>query len=434
MSETETDKRRRERVDRLEKNKSQGLGKSKGLQNTEAEKERRNNYGKTGGLQNTKAEKERRNNFGKTGGLQNTEAEKERRNNFGKTGGLQNTEAEKERRNNFGKTGGLQNTEAEKERSNNFGETGGLAEAGPLGVTNEKEEPEGPFDTMAALDQALGEKEGDYERDLSELGQLRSQTIADTSMPQADKEKLLGDISQQPAMQKKQARIDLMSSARKLSEAGKLDEAAQKKLFEQGAMGKADVSEEAMRKAFTKEDLLKDAATEKELAYLSKFEGPLGGGLRAYDTKVRLAQQERAAGKPFVARNKLTGEEARSKSITSPSTLMVNKAAKLSRLARAKGLDPSALVKPLLERAAQLSVNRPSITTAADRQRETLQNLASAERAEQSRDMLQSILKSKRDMMEAQAGEAVTRRSILDDFLSQYGRGGAIRKDVRRFR
>lgn len=325
--------------------------------------------------------------LGQTGGLQNTEAEKKRKENFGKTGGLQNSEAEKKRREDFGKTGGL-------------GDSGGLGEAGPIGATGAVGKPaeEPAMDVydkgFQTLDQAGVEKAGDYERDLQELGQLRKQTIADTSMPQEEKSKLFGDIAQQPAMQKKQARVGLMEEAKKLSKGGMLDEAAQEKLFEKGKLGQANLTEGEMKKAFSREDLIKDRATEKELGYLQEFEGKLGGGLGAYDQKVRLGQQDRAAGKPFVARNLLTGAAGESKSITSPETLMINKAAKMMRLAKRKGLNPAALVNPLLAKAGQMGMYRPSITSQSDRQREVLQSMASAERSEKTRSLLDDILRS----------------------------------------
>lgn len=325
--------------------------------------------------------------LGQTGGLQNTEAEKKRKENFGKTGGLQNSEAEKKRREDFGKTGGL-------------GDSGGLGEAGPIGATGAVGKPaeEPAMDVydkgFQTLDQAGVEKAGDYERDLQELGQLRKQTIADTSMPQEEKSKLFGDIAQQPAMQKKQARVGLMEEAKKLSKGGMLDEAAQEKLFEKGKLGQANLTEGEMKKAFSREDLIKDRATEKELGYLQEFEGKLGGGLGAYDQKVRLGQQDRAAGKPFVARNLLTGAAGESKSITSPETLMINKAAKMMRLAKGKGLNPAALVNPLLAKAGQMGMYRPSITSQSDRQREVLQSMASAERSEKTRSLLDDILRS----------------------------------------
>ena len=325
--------------------------------------------------------------LGQTGGLQNSEEEKNRRENFGKTGGLQNSEEEKNRRENFGKTGGL-------------GDSGGLGEAGPIGATGAvgapAEEPAmDAYDKgFQALDQAGVEKKGDYERDLSELGQLRNQTMADTSMSQEDKSKVIGDIAQQPAMQKKQARVGLMDEAKKLSKGGILDEAAQEKLFEKGESGKANLTKDEMEKAFSREDLIKDRATEKELGYLQRFEGKLGGGLGAYDQKVRLGQQDRAAGKPFVARNSLTGAAGESRSITSPETLMINKAARMNRLAKRKGLDPAALVNPLLAQAGQIGKYRPSITSQSDRKRDVLQSMASAERAEKTRSLLDDILRS----------------------------------------
>jgi hypothetical protein len=352
-----------------------------------------------------------------TGGLQNSEAEKKRKENFGKTGGLQNSEEEKKRKEDFGKTGGL-------------GESGGLGEVGPIGATGAVGAPaEEP--TMDAydkgfqtLDQAGVEKVGDYERDLQELGQLRKQTIADTSMPQEEKSKLFGDIAQQPAMQKKQARVGLMEEAKKLSKGGMLDEAAQEKLFEKGKLGQANLTEGEMKKAFSREDLIKDRATEKELGYLQRFEGKLGGGLGAYDQKVRLGQQDRAAGKPFVARNLLTGAAGESRSITSPETLMINKAARMARLAKRKGLNPAALVNPLLAQAGQMGKYRPSITSQSDRKRDVLQSMASAERAGKTRSLLGDIMESKRATASAEAGVAEKKYSLLEELMRERKAGG----------
>jgi hypothetical protein len=355
--------------------------------------------------------------LGQTGGLQNSEAEKKRKENFGKTGGLQNSEEEKKRKEDFGKTGGL-------------GESGGLGEVGPIGATGAVGAPaEEP--TMDAydkgfqtLDQAGVEKVGDYERDLQELGQLRKQTIADTSMPQEEKSKLFGDIAQQPAMQKKQARVGLMEEAKKLSKGGMLDEAAQEKLFEKGKLGQANLTEGEMKKAFSREDLIKDRATEKELGYLQRFEGKLGGGLGAYDQKVRLGQQDRAAGKPFVARNLLTGDAGESKSVTSKATLMINKAAKMARLAKRKGLNPAALVNPLLAQAGQMGKYRPSITSQSDRKRDVLQSMASAERAGKTRSLLGDIMESKRATASAEAGVAEKKNSLLEELMRERKAGG----------
>jgi hypothetical protein len=352
-----------------------------------------------------------------TGGLQNSEAEKKRKENFGKTGGLQNSEEEKKRKEDFGKTGGL-------------GESGGLGEVGPIGATGAVGAPaEEP--TMDAydkgfqtLDQAGVEKVGDYERDLQELGQLRKQTIADTSMPQEEKSKLFGDIAQQPAMQKKQARVGLMEEAKKLSKGGMLDEAAQEKLFEKGKLGQANLTEGEMKKAFSREDLIKDRATEKELGYLQRFEGKLGGGLGAYDQKVRLGQQDRAAGKPFVARNLLTGAAGESRSITSPETRMINKAARMARLAKRKGLNPAALVNPLLAQAGQMGKYRPSITSQSDRKRDVLQSMASAERAGKTRSLLGDIMESKRATASAEAGVAEKKNSLLEELMRERKAGG----------
>ena len=303
------------------------------------------------------------------------------------TGGLQNSEEEKKRKEDFGKNGGL-------EKSGGLGEVGPIGATGAVGAPAEEPAMDAYDKGFQTLDQAGVEKEGDYERDLSELGQLRKQTIADTSMPQEEKRKLFGDIAQQPAMQKKQARVGLMEEAKKLSKGGMLDEAAQEKLFEKGRSGIADLTEGEMKKAFSREDLIKDRATEKELGYLQRFEGKLGGGLGAYDQKVRLGQQDRAAGKPFVARNSLTGAAGESRSITSPETLMINKAARMARLAKRKGLNPAALVNPLLAQAGQIGKYRPSITSQSDRKRDVLQSMASAERAEKTRSLLDSILQS----------------------------------------
>ena len=333
------------------------------------------------------------------------------------TGGLQNSEAEKKRKEDFGKNGGL-------------GESGGLGEVGPIGATGAvgapAEEPAmDAYDKgFQTLDQAGVEKVGDYERDLQELGQLRKQTIADTSMPQEEKSKLFGDIAQQPAMQKKQARVGLMEEAKKLSKGGMLDEAAQEKLFEKGKLGQANLTEGEMKKAFSREDLIKDRATEKELGYLQRFEGKLGGGLGAYDQKVRLGQQDRAAGKPFVARNLLAGDAGESKSVTSKATLMINKAARMSRLAKSKGLDPAALVNPLLAKAGQMGMYRPSITSQSDRKRDVLQSMASAERAGKTQSLLGDIMESKRATASAEAGVAEKKNSLLEELMRERKAGG----------
>ena len=392
-----TERQKKEAAKRLEQGKPQGLEQAGGLQNSEAEKKRRENFGKVGGLQNTEAEKKRREDFGKTGG---------------DSGGLGEAGP-------IGATGAVGAPAEEKKGFS--GILAGISDQVEAGVEASKDVYDKGFQT---LDQAGVEKVGDYERDLQELGQLRKQTIADTSMPQEEKSKLFGDIAQQPAMQKKQARVGLMEEAKKLSKGGMLDEAAQEKLFEKGKLGQANLTEGEMKKAFSREDLIKDRATEKELGYLQRFEGKLGGGLGAYDQQVRLGQQDRAAGKPFVARNRLTGAALKSKSITSPETLMINKAAKMMRLAKGKGLDPSALVNPLLAKAGQMGMYRPSITSQSDRQREVLQSMASAERSEKTRSLLGDIMESKRATASAEAGVAEKKNSLLEELMRERKAGG----------
>ena len=73
---------------------------------------------------------------------------------------------------------------------------------------------------------------------------------------------------------------------------------------------------------------------------------------------------------------------------------MINKAARMARLAKRKGLNPAALVNPLLAQAGQIGKYRPSITSQSDRKRDVLQSMASAERAEKTRSLLDSILQS----------------------------------------
>ena len=396
-----TERQKKEAAKRLEQGKPQGLEQAGGLQNSEAEKKRRENFGKVGGLQNTEAEKKRREDFGKTGG---------------DSGGLGEVGP-------IGATGAVGAPAEEKKGFS--GVLAGISDQVEAGVEASKEPAMDVYDKgFQTLDQAGVEKVGDYERDLQELGQLRKQTIADTSMPQEEKSKLFGDIAQQPAMQKKQARVGLMEEAKKLSKGGMLDEAAQEKLFEKGKLGQANLTEGEMKKAFSREDLIKDRATEKELGYLQRFEGKLGGGLGAYDQKVRLGQQDRAAGKPFVARNLLTGAAGESRSITSPETLMINKAARMARLAKRKGLNPAALVNPLLAQAGQMGKNRPSITSQSDRQREVLQSMASAERAEKTRSLLGDIMESKRATASAEAGVAEKKNSLLEELMRERKAGG----------
>jgi hypothetical protein len=103
---------------------------------------------------------------------------------------------------------------------------------------------------------------------------------------------------------------------------------------------------------------------------------------------------------------------------------MINKAAKMARLAKRKGLDPSALVNPLLAKAGQMGMYRPSITSQSDRKRDVLQSMASAERAEKTRSLLGDIMESKRATASAEAGVAEKKNSLLEELMRERKAGG----------